>query len=232
MAESDWSFLANSTSAGTVDRGVTTGIPRPNGGGNFVFGFASLDNTVSAVGLYHNGAGFDSMAKGGSIRGAIKRSVSAGPIGFSAFYFIGAGGSDISDVAYLIGVEDDDPHQIVLRKGQINLGLGDESAGSGGILAKSTATYSNNTWLHIRLDMIVNGNGDVLLQSFENDLDTNPVTAPVWTAIPGMEEFIDDTLAINSGTAPLTAGRAGFGFESDQTSRRAAFDQIELLRQV
>ena len=232
MAEADWTFLANGAAAASIDRGITSGIDKPAGGGSFAFGFNSLVSNEGAVGLYVDLVDFNPMAKGGSIRGAIKRSTSAGPTGFSPFFFIGGQGTDIDDSAYLFGLEDDDPHQIVIRKGAISGGIPDDDPGTGGILAKSTAEYSANTWLHVRLDMIVNGNGDVILQAFENDLDTNDVDSPVWTAIPGLEEFIDDTLGINSGTAPFTSGYGGFGFRSANISRRGFVDHIELLRQT
>ncbi len=232
MAEADWAFLLNSSSAGSIDRGPTSGVVKPNGGSNFVFGFNSLTNVASAAGLHIVEANFNPMAKGASIRGAVKRGASGGPLAFSPFLFLGAQGNDIADNAYLLGLEDDDPHQIVLRKGQINGGISDDDAGTGGILKKGTETFPNDTWLHLRLDMIVNGNGDVILQAFRSDLDSEPVTAPVWVAIPGLEEFIDDSLGIGSGTAPLTSGRGGFGFVSGDITRRAFFDHIEILRQV
>ena len=39
MAETDWTLLNDGLDAAAVDRGVTTGIARPSGGGSFVFGF-------------------------------------------------------------------------------------------------------------------------------------------------------------------------------------------------
>lgn len=232
MAESDWTFMTNGLSASNVDRGVTNGIARPNGGGSFVYGFNSLTNTPGAVALYANQVNFAPMAKGGSIRGAIKRGSSGGPTSFSPFLFIGAQGVDVNDEAYLLGLSDDDPHRIVLVKGPISTGVPDDAPGDGGVLLRSTQTYSNDTWLHLRLDMIVNANGDVILQCFASDLDANAVTAPVWTAIPGATEFIDDGLNINSGSAPFTSGRAGMGFTTGDTTRRAFFDHIELHRQL
>jgi hypothetical protein len=47
-----------------------------------------------------------------------------------------------------------------------------------------------------------------------------------------MIEFIDDHLGINSGSQPLTAGRAGFGFAVEDVSRRGFVDHVELMRQV
>lgn len=232
MAEADWSVLVNSISIATIDRGVSSQPTKPNGGGNFVYGFNSLSNTPGAVGLYCNLANFSPMAKGGSIRGCIRRGASGGPTSFSPFMFIGAQGNDIDDQAYLIGLTDEDPHQIAIVKGPISAGVPSGAVGTSGILAKSVVTYSNDTWVHVRLDMIVNLNGDVILQAFENDLSSNAVTAPTWTPINGADEVIDDALQVVSGTAPFTSGRGGFGFQSADTTRRGYFDHIELLRQL
>jgi hypothetical protein len=81
--------------------------------------------------------------------------------------------------------------------------------------------------------MVVNQNGDVLLQVFRNDLTTNPLgTAPAWAAVPGISQFIDDTLGINSGSEPFTSGRAGFGFFTKDVTRRGFVDHVEVFRQL
>ncbi len=232
MAEADFTVLLNSISISTIDRGVTSQPTKPNGGGSFVHGFNSLSNTTGAVGLYVNLVNFSPMAKGGSIRGAIRRGLSGGPTNFSPFFFIGAQGTDIDDNAYMIGLSNEDPHNISIVKAQMSNGIPSGAVGTSGILAKSTATFANDLWLHVRLDMIVNLNGDVILQAFENDLNVNPVTAPVWTAIAGATEVIDDALQVVSGTAPFTSGRAGFGFQSSDVTRRGYMDHMEVLRQL
>jgi hypothetical protein len=232
MAEADWTFATGGLDSGSVKCGVTTGEPRPNGGGSFVFGFNSIVNTAGAVALYAAQVGFVPMAKGMSIRGAIKRGASGGPVNFSPFFFAGLGGIDVGLSAYLLGLDDDDPHRISLVKGPLSGGVPPLHAGSGGVLAQGTETFLNDTWLHLRLDMIVNTNGDVLLQCFRSDLTANPVTAPVWIAVPGCANFVDDALAINSGSAPYTSGRGGFGFQTKDVTRRAFFDQLEVQKQV
>ena len=47
-----------------------------------------------------------------------------------------------------------------------------------------------------------------------------------------MPVFIDDQLGINSGSQPLTSGRAGFGFSAADVTRRGFVDHIELYRQL
>lgn len=235
MAEADWTLLTDGLDIVTVERGVTSGITPPNGGGSFVHGFNSLIVASGAVGLFANQVNFAPMAKGASVRGAVKRLPSGGPTGFSPFLYVGQQGASVNDSGYLLGLADGDPYHIVLKKGVLSTGVADlaPAPASNGVLLRSTATYAQDTWHHLRLDMIVNLNGDVLLQCFENDLASNPLGgAPVWTAIAGMEEFVDDTLQINSGSAPFTSGRGGFGFHTTDVTRRAAFDHVELFRQL
>lgn len=232
MAEADWTFISDSLDSGSVKRGVTTGEPRPNGGGNFVFGFNSVVNTPGAVALYAAQTNFAPMAKGASIRGALKRGVSGSPTNFAPFLFAGLKSPSVGVSAYLLGLDDDDPHRIVLVKGTMLAGLPPVPPGQSGVLKQGTETFLNNTWLHLRLDMIVNLNGDVILQAFRNDLTVNSVSAPVWVAVPGCESFTDDALQVNSGSAPLTSGYGGFGFQTKDVTRRAFFDQLEVQRQL
>ncbi|MGN6107486.1 MAG: hypothetical protein ACTHU0_20420 [Kofleriaceae bacterium] len=214
-----------------MDRGATAGIARPPGGGSFVYAFNSLAAAQGAVGLFANLVDFAPMSKGASIRGCLQRGPSGGPTGFSPFFFVGLQGTSVNDTAYLLGLSDTDPHRIVLRKGAVVTGLPD-AEGPGTLLA-SGASFSLGTWLHLRLDMIVNLNGDVVLKVFQNDLVARPLGVPPdWQPVAGMLEFIDDATAINSGSQPLTSGRAGFGLAVRDVTRRAFFDHIELLRQT
>ena len=231
MAEVDWTYLNNGLDIATVDRGVTAGVARPPGGGNFLFAFNSLSAVDGAVALFANLATFAPMARGGSIRGCLQRGPGGGPTGFSPFLFLCGQGTSVNDSAYLLGLSDDEPHRIALRKGAVSVGLPD--ADGPGVLLKSSASFAQGTWLHLRLDVIVNTNGDVVLKAFQNDVDAHPLgTAPDWQPVAGMVEFIDDALGINSGSQPLTSGRGGFGFSVQDVTRRAFFDHLELYRQV
>lgn len=232
MAEADWTIATGSLPQATLDRGVTSGITPPNGGGSFVYGFNSLAIASGATVLFANQANFAPNAKGGRIHFAVKRGISGGKIGFSPFAVLGMQGPAVTDDGYLLGLSDDDPHRISLRKGQIDFGVPDDPIGSGGVLAVSTNTFENDTWLHIRFDMIVNTNGDVILQAFENDLDAQDVTTPIWTPIAGLESFTDDALGVNSGSPPFTSGRFGFGMQISDVTRRAYFDHLEVFRQL
>lgn len=243
MSESDWTVLSSSLGGASVAKGATAGIPRPNGGGSFCYGFNSKALVDGAVGLFVNKTNFAPMTKGGSIRGALKRSAGGGSSGFAPLLFIGLQGAAVSDSGYLLGLGDDDPHHIVLRKGSIVTGLPDlapDPDGANHVLMRSTETFELDTWLHLRLDMIVQGSGDVLLQVFQNDLDAHPVTAPTWALVAGMEGpqyptiegFVDDALGVNTGSPPYTSGRGGFAFRVEDVTRRSFFDHVELARQL
>lgn len=231
MASSDWSYLTDGLDAATVARGVTAGIERPPGGGRFLFGFDSRAVATGAVALACVLPEFAPLPRGGSIRGCVQRGPGGGPLAFAPFLFLCGQGTSVNDHAYLLGLSDEDPHRIVLRKGALATGI-PSSSGAGALLA-SSESFAQGTWLHLRLDVIVNDTGDVVLDVFRNDLDVRPLgTPPDWQRVPGMRQFIDDALAIHTGSAPLTSGRAGFGFHTRDVTRRAFFDHLELWRQT
>lgn len=233
MASTDWTEATGNLSAGTIDRGVTSGIAPPNGGGSFIYGFNSLANTPGAAALYAAQANFAPLAKGARISGALQRGISGGPLNFSPFLFCGLQGPSVDDDCYMLGLSDDDPHRIVLAKGPLSGGIpGGPVSTATGVLARSNATFTPGTWLHIQLDMIVNLNGDVLLKATQNNLGANAVTAPSFVAIPGIATIVDDALGINTATQPFVSGYAGFGFTSKDVTRRGFFDHIVLARQL
>lgn len=244
MGSSNWTYLSDALDAAALDRGATSGIARPNGGGNFVFGFNSLVTTQGAAGKFTNQTGWAPTAalKGGSIRGAIQRGISAGDINFSPCFFLQCQGTSVNDYAYILGLSDEEPAHIVLCKKSIVSGLPTSPVAlSDGVLAVSTNTYAQGTWLHLRLDAVVNANGDVLLQAFQSDLSSYAVTSPTWTSIAGMTTaFVDDALGVNSQLAgvaatqyqPFTSGRMGIAFFTKDISRRGFFDHITCWRQT
>jgi len=232
MASSDWTVCTDSLNTASVDRGVTNGIARPGGGGSFLYGFNSLAVVTGAVALFTNKTNFAPNTKGGRISAAIQRGVGGGNSGFAPFIFLGLQGPSVDDVGYLLGLSDEEPSKIVLRKGALSTGLPSAAIGEAGILAKGTDTYSTGEWVHLLLDMIVNENGDVLLQAKQSDVSVHDVDDPTWAAIPGLDDFVDDALGINSGSPPYTTSRFGFGFQVSDVTRRSFFDYIEVLRQL
>lgn len=236
MAETDWGIIGSD--AQYIRRGVTAGFTPPNGGGSFVFGFRSTVAEDNVVGLYYNVTKYnplvdeDSNATGGSVRGALQRYTSANALGFSVFLFMNLQGTTSSDTGYLLGLSNNDPHEIMLAKTTPSAGL--DPTDTATVLRSSSQTYNVGTWLHLRLDAIVNPNGDTVLKCFQNDLTVpaNEVTNPDWVAISGMDDYIDDSLGINASSNPLAGGYAGFGFESTIVSAHALVDHVEVYRQM
>jgi hypothetical protein len=243
MGQADWGTLDDVLAVADLARGVTAGIVPPSGGGSFVYGYNTRSDAVGAHGKFVNlatfnptGGGLTPPAGGGSITGCSKRVASVGNVGMSPMLYFclePAATPTVNDWAYILGLSDADPYHIVLAKGPLVGGLVDDAADLT-ILRTSSAQYSmgDDLWHHLRLDAIVEPNGDVLLKVFENDLVGHPIgTAPTWVAIPGMADFIDDALEINSGSAPLWGGYAGFAFATNgQIGRRGAFDAITVER--
>jgi len=247
MGQSDWAELASSLNIASLKRGVTSGIARPNGGGQYVYGFNSLDGTVTgAAGLYVNLSGFVPTGSGlavpdggTSVRGAVRRVSSSSNLGFSPFIFAccQGGAPSVNDEAYMMGLSDADPYEIVIAKGPLLGGLNGSDANFQ-ILERSSAQYTmgDALWHHLRLDAIVQPNGDVLLRGYVNDLTAHAIgTTPTWEDITGFTSggYVDDRLNINSGSDPLWGGYAGFAFAvATQINARGAFDALEAYRVV
>jgi hypothetical protein len=135
-------------------------------------------------------------------------------------------GANTTDDGYLLGLTEEEPARIILAMGAPTAGLDPAVAG---MLRLSSASYVKGTWLHLRLDVIEQPSGDVLLKVFQNaDIATNPVTAPVWTAVPGMADYVDDALAYNTGSVPLLTGRMGFAARmGTESGRYTYFDHFQ-----
>jgi len=247
MAQSDWIELAGSLSkADEIDRGYAGSVNDPDGG-DTVYGFASRALVTGVAGSYSNrlsqmsgSPDFNPMAKGGRIVGAVQRAPSGGTTGFAPMLFIGLQGTMTEDTGYILGLSDSSPHRIILRKGKLSDGVPDSPVGTDGVLARGSQVFPPETWHHLRIDMVVNENGDTVLLCFQSDLSSETMPDSVWSSIPGMEwpdpspgrAFIDDALAVNSGSAPYINGRAGFAFQCSDVARRAYFARITLFRQL
>ena len=247
MGQADWHELDGVLTTASLARGVTAGIAPPPGAGSFVFGYNSLVSDANgAHGMYVDLVGFTptgsdpppSAPDGGcSMRGCIKRVASANTVGFSPMLFacLQGGPPSVNDDAYILGLSDADPYEIVLAKGPLSAGLA-AAAENMTILQRSAAQYaiSGNHWHHLRLDAIVEPNGDVLLRAFANDLALHPLgSTPTWEEIGGFTPggFIDDALQITSGSAPLWGGWLGWAFHvNNGLNRRGAFKALEAYR--
>ena len=244
MAQIDFLILDGSGDAAAMRRGVTAGPTKPNGGGNFVYGFHSQQAAAQAIGNYYNRANFNPLitdaaaATGGSVEIAMRKHLGASATGYTPFVFIclrsGTGGApapSVDDVGYLLGLDNNNPYVIGLYKGLPSAGLISAASSPSSLLRAGSATFSPGQWHHLRLDAIVNPTGDVVLRCFQNDLTANTVSAPVWAAIPGITDFIDDALGVESGSPPLSGGFAGWGMWSAGDGRVCYYDHFRLARQ-
>ena len=233
MASTDFTACTGNLAAGVV-QGVTDSAPSgvPNGGGTFCYGIGrTAAGADGAVAHFYNAAGWTPTAKAGRIMGAMDKEGKGTDTGnnlvYAPFIFLNCQGSNITDNAYYLGLTEEEPARIMLAKGPLNGGL--DPSDTDILLSVSSTSFVKGTWVHLRLDAIEQPSGDVLLKVFQNaDLATNAVTSPVWTAVAGMADFTDDALGYNTGTAPLTTGRMGFGMRmGTETGRYCYFDHFQ-----
>lgn len=231
MASTDFTNLTGNLTSGVV-KGVTDSPPSgvPNGGGVFSYGIGRTASGVDGVvGFFHNGSGFTPTAKGGSIMCAMVKEGKGTDTGNNLVYapliFGALQGANVTDLGYQLGLTEEEPARIVLAKGALTAGL--DPAGAG-VLRLSSASIVKGTWVHLRLDIVEQPSGDVLLKVFQNDLTANAVTSPSWAAIAGMADVVDDALAYNTGSAPLLTGRMGLAMRmGTETGRYSYFDHFQ-----
>lgn len=246
MGATDWIELEGSLAKATaIDRGNSTTVLDPDGNPT-TYGFSSRSLVEGSAGLYcvntmvmSGNNYFNPLRKfnddptGGRIQGLIQRGASGGVTGFAPMFYIMLTGTSVSDTGYLLGLSDSNPHYIVLRKGRLDEGIPDSPVGTDGVLARGTVAHAPETWHQLRLDAVLNENGDVTLICRQSDIPTQGMEDPLWRHVPGIgESFIDDALGVQSGSAPYTSGRIGFGFQCSDVARRAFFTRLTLYRQL
>lgn len=248
MARDDWSVLSGSADGtgwggSTILRDATFGVDPPNGGSPGVFGINSREPVDACVGIYTTLATFSPTPSGARIEGCIQRGVSGGPQGFSQFLFGNLSGSNVADVGYLLGIEDQTPGRIVLVKGSPNVGIPNDGLNTK-VLRTSSETISQGKWIHLRMDLIVQGSGDVVIRCYQNDVEAHPLDIPSsWVWVPIVFDdgwssqfedgyFIDDVVGVNSGSVPIQAGFAGFASKLTEAARRSYFDNLQITKQV
>lgn len=245
MSQSDWGVLSGSLVEASVKRGPTAGLVPPNGGGSHVFGFTSVDSEPGVVGLYCLQPNFSPVPgiRGGRITAAIRRTSIGAATGFSPFLFFAAQSAAVGGAAYILGLSDEASSKVQLRKGTISGGVAAVAdvnpLAIPNTLMRSTNGYPADEWQHLRLDVVLQGTGDAILQVYRNNLQAHSVSSPVWEAIPGMEGpysafagFVDDALGVNTGSVPIAGGYMGFGARFDAANRATYFDHVTVDRQL
>lgn len=247
MSSADWQELSDNATQAAIPHGVIATAAIGGGPSNglapiqFCYAMNAAVNTPGVVGLYTTLSGFSPVPKGVDVRGAMQRGVSGGPSGYSAWLFAQLQGQSSGFGAYMLGLSDGgQAAHIVLQRAPLSTGMPDNAPGTAnsGTLRRSTATYAPGTWVHLRLEVVLNTNGDVVVNCYINDLTVNTVSSPVWTAIPGMSQFIDDAVGANLSNLlaqvpapPLSPGFAGFGMQSSQAARRTYFSYMVIAAQ-
>ena len=244
MAESDWSVASGSLPLGDLARGSvsTLGVPGPNGGGAFVHGFRAVTATAGVTALYVADADYNPTAKGLRLFNAAMTRLNSGSVQNLPLIFGQLQGTDVSNVAYVLGLSETSPSRLVLAKTTLDAGLPEITVDplNNGVLAVGTQPITDGAWIHVQLGVNVQPNDDVFLSVLQSDNVANTVQSPDFQPVAGMDEvspgqgiaFIDDGLGINSGSAPLLTGRAGFGFVTRAQGSRGAMDHLELARQL
>lgn len=243
MAEADWTLVTGSLSDSVVVAEATAGFDPPTGGGVATFGMHSIAVGTGAVAHFYVApapqVNFAPMPKGGIVTGALQIYPGAGEGGVTPFLFIGLQGTDVSNMAYMLGLAGSPP-RIVLAKRALDEGLEDliPDAPNNGILLRSTETFDVGDWIHLQLEMVVRDNGDVSIIARKNAVEDVSDT-PDWQIPGGMQGprfdagfpgFYDDALQIRSGSAPLLSGRAGRGAYFSDVGRRCFFDEITVAK--
>ncbi len=237
MGQADWAECTDILQAADLRRGATAFFtPPPGSADNQTFGYNSTKAVTGAHGMTVNlpnfnptGTGSSNADGGGSVRGCVRRGPSAGNEGIAPFLFFCCVGDSVNDNGYMVGLSDADPYNIVLAKGPL---LGGPKGDA--IIATSSAQFnsSNDLWHHLKMDPIVEPNGDVLIRVYSNDLSLHPLgTPPNWQPVAGVDQFLDDAVHAATGSAPLWGGYCGFGAAIyDALNRRAAFKAIQAGR--
>lgn len=228
MGSADWTSPVNELAAGDVVRNVTMMlIGSGEIDGSFVYGFRAITDEAGFAGKLCNVAGFNPITaalKLGTIRAMMRKHTSLD--GYSAMVFF-ANGSDVETAeGYMLGISEGTTPNLILKRGLLNSGLSQ----SGSYLRKSTTPVSCATWYDVKLEAVYNPQGDIVLNCWINE---GTIASPVWAAIPGMAQVIDDSLGYLSGDEPPTGNfYPGFGMHVNAESGAVAlFDYVQISKQ-
>lgn len=241
MGSADWDDAAGSS--GQVRRGVTYALGAPPSAGSVSFGAKSESSSPAAWAMHANQTEFDPVVpgKGSMVLGAIRAAhVSSAPRSCPLVFAAlqpdplpppTPGPADIGSAAYLLGLSSSG--RLTLVKGAPSDGIPDAVPGTMGVLRRSDQVFAPEAWLHVRLDVVVNATGDVVVRARRNDLAAHTLALPTWEEIPGMALVIDDRLGMNTGSRPfgvISGGYAGFGAHHPVIDSVATFGRVDVLR--
>jgi len=240
VAQADFADLTGQAlGSGIVARGVSAAFTTPSGGGSFLYALNSVASSTGFAGKYVNLANFNPITgtrKAGSMTCAMKKYSSR--VTFAPAFGIMKGTDPGSAEGYIVALTQETGYKIGLFKGSL-IGGFSATAASTRLLRSSTTTYTSygngpEAWFHLRLDVLVNPHGEVVLNVYKNDLVAHVVGTPIWDAIPGMSMYVDDSVGVLSGALPHLDGfYCVFGmYVAADTGRTCFYDQLTCGRQL
>lgn len=242
MSQSNFTYLSGALGSPDVRDTTSHGFTPPPGGSSAVRVFNSTVATLGVAGEYCNVAGVNptNANQGLKVQVAFKKHNTASADKYAPMIFIMLQGNAVSSLGYILGLTDSATPKLCLRKGQLSGGLpGAAAVGEQGVLMLSEATYALDEWIHVQFQAVVNIGSDTVLQVKTNDLGAHDILSPVWTYPAGLKDealsfdatFVDDLAGVNSGSPGYTTGRAGIGMWTNESSRVALFDGLEITAQ-
>lgn len=220
MASSDWSTVTGSSDASTIVRNVVAvpgALPAPPGAPGYTHVYGARAVSAGVFALYTNQVDFAPIdpAKSAQVTIALRAHGGAQPFAFAALQ----GDGDVADAAYRLGI--DSSGYLTLSKGALSEDLSEPTK----ILRHATTPIAEGTWIHARLDVVANGNGDNVLNVYTSS--SGSILAPTWER--AFDRYIDDALAVASGSKPLRGGYLGFGAKLP-AGARAYFVEVGVQR--
>jgi hypothetical protein len=235
MAQADWTTMTNGLTSADVRSGVSMAAAFDPPDGSFVYFFNTVGATVGVAARRVNLTNFNPTAygKGGSLWMCMRRWGSS-LTGMYPFIALLNSADVASAEGYILGLTNESTSRLMLKKGPIN---GNLLSSDSSLLRISDATYGN-AWFEVRLDLIVNPQGDVVLNVYQSDLTAYNPGSEVWTVPDGMTMFVDDAGGILTGSVPILGSSPNgyymvYGMYSEGTLARAClFDYGKFRRQL
>lgn len=228
MGEAHWTHMTGSAPAEDISWGYTDNGSFGAPSGNRVFGFHSLNPVEAVAAMNAEGMSYSPISgqMGGVITAHLRRFTTGAGYGTAIFFIDSTNAA--SGRAYVLGLSQEYPYRIVLKKGLFSSGLSITGLDT---LAYSDQLYDGNDWHCLKLAVTTRPQGDVVLVAKHKDpRRLYPVT---WDAIPGIDPFIDDVLGANSGSVPYMGYRVGIAqINRGATGCVSVFDWISVGRQI
>ncbi len=231
MASTDWTPFVNQASSAELVVGATMAPSLSPPDGSFSFGGRALVSGEKFSGMLYNGFYPLASGKGGSIRAYLRKHTPiTGTAAYAPMIFFADDYDMVQDPSgYILGLSEGAPYYIMLAKGKLSNGLKTTAAGK---LQLGTTPYDSAQWIGLRLDLIHNPQGDLVLDVYYDS--AGAPAAPVWARPAGISAaFVDDRLGVLSGSLPNVSQKyMGFGVYTNALGAVAAIDYVRAFQQL